>query len=557
MPAWLRFLSAFSSTLGAALLLPAMLLPDLALAQSPMDDCNKLLARAAMTACTRVIDDQQTNAAGRALAYFLRARAELDITEIAKAEADLDAGLALQPNNAFAYRVRGRLRGLQSRNADARADYNKALQLSTTVSAQHVSHVDRGWFLTRLNELPDALADFDSAVRLDSTKASAYVGRAVVYRRMNKAEDALANLDWAAKVEPAYWLTYVERGDLLLAEKRYAEAVAAFDLALARRSDDARATRGRAAAQAGLGSTDGKAPEPPRVASPAPATPPGPSTSAPSPAPPPSTAAPVPSTPANPQTAAVPSPGDTPAPAGQDPEERRKKLQSALELRQNRKFDDALVIYNTMLRAAPTDPEATVEKGRTLMQMTRWKEALDTLKPVAENKNGPSNWRALALASQGEILAANNQFEGAIPLLGSALQLNPRLEGALFWRGLSLYSTGKFSDALADFRQASSMAPKSAIYPSFEALSLIGSGDSAKAKEAIDRSLATQADNSSALVARARLRLASGDLAAAEADIAQVQQRGALTPVAMQTQQLIMIHKIFKPTDQPGKQQGR
>lgn len=248
---------------------------------------------------------------------------------------------------------------------------------------------------------------------------------------------------------------------------------------------------------------------------------------------------------------------DAPAPAGQDAEERRKKLQSARELRQSRKFDEALAIYNAMLRALSTDAEASVEKARTLMQMTRWKEALETLKAVAESKTAPNNWKALALASQGEVLAVNNQFESAITLLSAGLKLNPQIEGALFWRGLSLYATGRFAEALADFRQASTLAPKSAVYPSFEALALIGSGDSAKAREAIDRSLAAQADNSSALVARARLRLAAGDVAAAEADIAQVQSRGALTPVAMQTQQLIMIHKIFKPTDQPGRQQGR
>src|SRR5215813_2709221 len=164
MPAGLRFLSA----LGVAMLVPAM-----ALAQSAMDDCNKQQARAAMTACTRVLDDQQTNSANRALAFLLRARAELDIAEMAKGEADIDAGLALQPNNPFGYRLRARLRGLQNRNADARADYAKALQLSATVGSQHVVHVDRGWFLIRLNELPDALSDFDAAVRLDSAKASA------------------------------------------------------------------------------------------------------------------------------------------------------------------------------------------------------------------------------------------------------------------------------------------------------------------------------------------------------------------------------------------------
>jgi tetratricopeptide (TPR) repeat protein len=493
---------------------------------APIDDCTKLLGRPAVAPCTLVIDDQKESPGNRALAYLMRARAELDVSDLEKAEADISAGLALQPNNPFGYRVRGRLRGLQSRPDDARADYTKALQLSQTPAAKYVSYVDRGHFFTRIKEYTGALADFDGAIHLDGSKASAYVGRAIVYRSTGRIDDALASLDRAATVEPTYWLTYVERGDILFAQKRYDDAITAYDLALAQRPRDARAQRGRAAAvEAG-----GTAP-----------------------------AAPAATPTDRPRAPPATQSADAPDPAGQDAEVRRKKLQNAFELRQNRKFEEALAVYDTMLRAVPTDTEAALEKGRTLMQLTRWKEALDAFKAVVDGKTAPDNVRALALAHQSEILVANNQFELAIKTASDALRVNPRLDSAFYWRGLSFYSTGAFAAALADFQQAGSIVPKSPNYPSWEALALIGAGDTTKAKEAIARSMAAEPDNVNALLARARLNLASGDIAAAEADFAQVMRRSqpTATPIALETQQLIMLHKIMKPTDPPAKSQSR
>jgi len=240
-----------------------------------------------------------------------------------------------------------------------------------------------------------------------------------------------------------------------------------------------------------------------------------------------------------------------PDPAAQATELRRGKLKEALTLRQSGKHKDALGIYDELLRTSPADMELAVEKGRTLVTLERWKDALDTLKPVLANKSAPAGIKALALEAQGEVLARNNQHDAAILSNTAALQINPKLLGALFWRGYSSYTVGAFDTALTDFQQAGAIVPKSPLYPGWEALAFISTGDLVKAREAIDRGLAIQADNTFALTARARLRLVLGELNESEADLASLVRRGPLGSSALQTQQLIMIHRIFKPSD-PG-----
>jgi tetratricopeptide (TPR) repeat protein len=257
-----------------------------------------------------------------------------------------------------------------------------------------------------------------------------------------------------------------------------------------------------------------------------PATPPAPAPSTASPAPPPG-----PATPAN--------------------EARRARLAEALTLRRGGKHKEALDIYEELLRAAPGDVELAVEKGRALILLERWKDALDTLKPVIDNKNAPPPIKALAFEARGEVLARNDQLESAVLSTTAALEINPKLLGALFWRGLAGYGLGTFEAAIGDFRQAGTIVPNSPLYPGWEALAQVGNGDLAKARDAIDRSNAIQADNTIALTARARLRLVMGEVDGAEADLATLARRGPLGAVSLQTQQLIMVHKIFKPTDQP------
>ncbi len=644
MATWSRYL------LGAAAVLVALGARASAAMAGPVEDCNTQRAGAARAPCTLVVDDKKHTPTVRAIALLMRARAALDLSDLEQAEADVKAAFAMRPGTPFGHRVRGRLRGLQGRNTEARADLSKAIQLSESSTSKYVSYLDRGNFLLRILELPAATADFETAIRIDPTKGVAYVGRALANKSGSNIAEALADLDRAKAVEPSYWLADVERGDILVAEKRYADAVVAYDHALAMRGNDARALRGRAAANA-LISANGKptsadilaapttptapktplpaAPKPggttttapaapsptapppttpssspavtpplvpppvtappasvpkvaaPSPAGPAPASPPlpaAPSTAAPISPPPvvtpattkPSPASPQPSPPLTPtqappgpsvQPAMSPEPSPLsppPAPSGDDAdsaakqaEERRAKFKEALELRQKGKHLEAIVIYDALLRRTAADADAAVEKGRTLMALAKWKEALEAFKLVIESKTAPAAMRAIAFESQSEVLAINNQFAPAVASATSALLISPKLDRALFWRGYSWHSLGAFEKALVDFQLAAATAPKTAQYPAWEAIVLTSAGNLPKARDAIDRAFAIQPDNPIALAARASLNLAAGDLGAAEADIAQLARRGALSPMVLQTQQLIMIHKVLKPSDRP------
>jgi tetratricopeptide (TPR) repeat protein len=522
---------------------------------SPTEDCKTLHAAAALAPCTLVIEDKRQTPASRVTALLMRARAALDMSELDRAEADIKSAIALRPNMAFGYRVRGRLRGLQGRKEEARADYAQAILLSATKTGKYVSFLDRGNFLLRITELPAAMTDFETAIRVDPTKASAYVGRALTNKAMGHIGEALADLGRAKAVEPRYWVTYVEQGDILVAEKRFAEAIAAYDLALAIRGNDARALKGRAAATALVAQSSEPVAVPVRT-SPTPPPSNKPSTVAPAPSNPATPSAVPPEQPATapapPAVAPVPvQPGEGVDPAAKRAEERRGKLKEALDLRHKGKHAEAIVLYDALLKQAPGDSEVALQKGRTLMTLAKWKEALEAFKTVVESKTAPPGMKALALEGQGEILARNDLFALAIASTTAALQINPKLNGALFWRGLSSYAIGGFDKALADFEKATSLVPKSALYQAWEALALVGTGDLSKAKEAIDRAFAIQQNNLIALTARARLRLVTGDIDAAETDLSQVARRGPMNSVALQTQQLIMIHKVMKPSDRP------
>jgi tetratricopeptide (TPR) repeat protein len=561
----------------------------------PLDDCRTLRGEAALAPCTLVIEDKKESRADRALALLLRAREALDVSDLGRAEADINAAFSLQPATSFAYRIRGRLLGLLGKNKEALADYAKAIQMPVPRPSRYLSYQERGHFLLQIGELPAAQSDFEAAIGLDPTKAPGYVGRAMTYKAMGKISEALADLGRAKAVEPGYLVTYVEQGDILTAEKRYAEAIAAYDLALAIRSDNVRALRGRGAAKSLLNADNTPAPAPtnppaptaPRVAAPAapttpsaspappaapviaaPAVPSAPPTPAAQPstpkvaapaapattsAPPAPPAAPVVADPNAPPPSAAPpvQPSEAVDPNAKQAEERRRQLREAQDLRKKGKHQQALVVYDTLLRQTPDDAEVALEKARTLVELSKWEDALNAFKLVLESKTAAPKMKALAFEGLGEVFARNNVFAMAIQSTTKALELNPKLHAALFWRGRSEYALGGFDKASTDFQEATSILPKSTVYPGWEAIALVSAGDLPKAREAIDRAFAIQADNINALTARARLRLVSGEIDAAEADLAQLKRRGTLNPVALETQQLIMIHKIMKPSDKP------
>ena len=68
---------------------------------APIDDCDKARGTAALSSCSQVVDNGKEKPATRAFARLLRARAELDMSDLDRAEADISAALALTPNATF------------------------------------------------------------------------------------------------------------------------------------------------------------------------------------------------------------------------------------------------------------------------------------------------------------------------------------------------------------------------------------------------------------------------------------------------------------------------
>ena len=65
-----------------------------------------------------------------------------------------------------------------------------------------------------VGELPPALEDLSHAIELDPRSADLYDKRAFVLVRLGRYDAALADFDTAARLQPDYALTFVLRGGL-------------------------------------------------------------------------------------------------------------------------------------------------------------------------------------------------------------------------------------------------------------------------------------------------------------------------------------------------------
>jgi len=83
-----------------------------------------------------------------------------------------------------------------------------------------------------LEELDEAIADLNEALKLDSKNASALVERARVWMEKGELNQAIADLSRAIKFEPGDADAYVLRGASFFDEEEYEKAIADFDEAI-------------------------------------------------------------------------------------------------------------------------------------------------------------------------------------------------------------------------------------------------------------------------------------------------------------------------------------
>ena len=255
---------------------------------------DELYRREKFDEAIKEIDQVLERKPGHFWAQYLNALCLLRQGRPAEARVLLSACLAQRSDFVWLYLLRGYAQSELQAWSAADADFAKALALPLDENARYVLLVDRGVMRVRQERFNDAITDLKGAIALKPRAYQAYVNLALAYRGLsrrdqalealnsaierepglahlhrlrarlrlerNEPEEALADFDRAIARErsdsPFRVDDHVERGRLLLRRERYADALQAFEAALAVRNDHAPAQRLRAEALFRLGRFD-------------------------------------------------------------------------------------------------------------------------------------------------------------------------------------------------------------------------------------------------------------------------------------------------------------
>lgn len=115
--------------------------------------------------------------------------------------ASCDQAVALKPNHAPAYLLRGNmLRALDSRKA-ALSDYEQAIAIDPNDAT---AHCNRGAALLLLDRVDDALASFDRAIAINPDYVEAYFHRGYSLRMLNRFDSAAVAYKTVATLAPDF-----------------------------------------------------------------------------------------------------------------------------------------------------------------------------------------------------------------------------------------------------------------------------------------------------------------------------------------------------------------
>lgn len=168
-----------------------------------------------------------------------------------------DRGISVKQDNPYAYYCRATFFRGRGRTAEALADFNRCIDISSPIylyypkaySNRGVLHFDKG-------DYESALRDFSRAIAIDARFYQAWVNRGNLFARINRFPEALRDLDIGVRLDPCRKEARFARANVLGCLQRYAEAVDEYTAALSIDPGYLAALGGRAAAYAYLGRYD-------------------------------------------------------------------------------------------------------------------------------------------------------------------------------------------------------------------------------------------------------------------------------------------------------------
>jgi tetratricopeptide (TPR) repeat protein len=193
--------------------------------------------------------DPKLAAQPRAAAEVQRALKLIALARMDQAKSALDAAIAADPNNVAAYKLRARL-AIPASLGSAEADVNAGLLLAPNDSDLLAT---RALLHRRYRDKTGALRDANAAVVANPDNADAYWIRAQILRDLGELAAAETDLTKAVTVEPGDTQALILRAQIRLALNRSQDAIDDASVVLQRNSADIFARQVRAVARGRLG----------------------------------------------------------------------------------------------------------------------------------------------------------------------------------------------------------------------------------------------------------------------------------------------------------------
>ncbi len=342
-------------------------------------------------------------------AFNIKGLALYELGRNEEAIAAFDQAIRLDPNNSAAYNNKGASLDELGRGEEAIAAYDQAIWIDPNIS---VVYNNEGDALYELKRYEEAIAAFDQAIRIDPNDITAYNKKSAALNGLERYEEALVACDQAIRIDPNDSVAYNNKGAALNGLKRYEEAIAACDQAIRIDPNDSVAYNKKSAALNEL-----KRYEEALVACD--------------------------------QAIRI------------DPNDSVAYNKKSAALNGLKRYEEALVACDQAIRIDPNNSVAYNNKGDALYVLLMYQEALDAYNQAIKLLDPETDdWVFMqAHNKRGKALLTLGNYKEAIQLYNNVILFHPKDSTAYTNKGIALNELGRYEEALEACKKAEELDP--------------------------------------------------------------------------------------------------
>lgn len=162
-------------------------------------------------------------------AYFLKAKAEIELNQIDKAMADLHLAIERDPRQALYFYYRGKLYSDAGNQESAIKDFDNAIALKSDFPD---AYNYRGVAKAKLRKQTEAIADYDIALKQNPEYAMIYYNKGTSQGILMDYKAAIETFTKGLMLDPAQVKAYLNRGNCFIMTNNINAALADFDKVL-------------------------------------------------------------------------------------------------------------------------------------------------------------------------------------------------------------------------------------------------------------------------------------------------------------------------------------